>query len=160
MIATHYEGDGPDHVAKMWEDLQKIEDPTYLSNMKYAAFALGDLTYKHYCGFGKKFSKKLTDLGATLVYELGLGSNDQNKIETYFLKWKEGVWADVCANVSLKTEEQVEGEASKFIVQLEDGSQETPIDSLQGAQDYDVNSSVMLFSSEIHQRIRCENCAG
>lgn len=126
----------------MWENLQKIEDPTYLSGMKYASFCLGDLTYKHYCGFGKKFSKKLTDLGATIVNELGLGSNDQNKIESFFLKWKEGVWADVCANVPEKTGEQVDVESSKFVVQLESGSEETAIESLRGATDFDVTSSV------------------
>lgn len=126
----------------MWETLQKIEDPTYLNSMKYVSFALGDLTYKHYCGFGKNFSKRLTELGAKLVYELGLGSNDQNKIESYFLKWKEDIWPTVCANVPEKTEQQTEVETSKYVVQLETGSEETSIDSLRGTTDFDVTSSV------------------
>lgn len=134
----------------MWENLQKIEDPAYLSGMKYVGFCLGDLGYKYYCGFGKKFSKRLTDLGATIVNELGLGSNDQNKIESFFLKWKEGVWADVCANVSEKTGEQGEVESSKFIVQLESGSEETAIETLRGATDFDVTSSVPACLPEIH----------
>lgn len=61
-------------------------------------FALGDLTYKHYCGFGKNVDNKLKELGANSIHELGTGSNDQNKIDTFFEKWLEGIWGDVRSN--------------------------------------------------------------
>lgn len=99
IIATHYEGEAPDDSAPAWEEFSKITDPTCLSNLKYTGFALGDLTYKHYCGFGKLVNNKLEALGGKRIHDFGTGSNDQNKIETFFLQWKEGVWGDVMANL-------------------------------------------------------------
>lgn len=44
--------------------------------------------------------KKLEELGATRVHEVGLGDDDAN-IEEDFITWKERLWASVCENFDL-----------------------------------------------------------
>jgi len=39
-------------------------------------FGLGNKTYEHYNSMGKFVDKKLEDLGAERVFELGLGDDD------------------------------------------------------------------------------------
>ena len=39
-------------------------------------FALGNKTYEHYNKTGKDMDKKLEELGAERVFELGLGDDD------------------------------------------------------------------------------------
>lgn len=104
VIATHYEGEPPDDSASKWEELSGMKGECQLSGLKYMMFALGDLTYKHYCGFGKAVDQKLQEFSATAVRELGTGSNDQNKIDTFYEKWLEGIWGDVLANAPLNPE--------------------------------------------------------
>ena len=159
MLATHYEGEPPDDAVATWEKLCALADPTLLTGVRYLAFALGDLTYKHYCGFGKNVNKKLTELGATSIHELGTGSNDQNKVESFFLKWKEGIWGDVQANVPenrtfgksvIVSKTSGEKPGSKYIVSVERG-EETPLNAITNIENYDVTSTKYLkaFSATI-----------
>lgn len=39
-------------------------------------FGLGNKTYEHYNSMGKYVDKRLEELGATRVFELGLGDDD------------------------------------------------------------------------------------
>jgi len=164
VIATHYEGEPPDDAVPIWEKINALADPTMLSQLKYTGFALGDLTYKHYCGFGKNINRKLTELGATSIHEFGTGSNDQNKIETFFLKWKEGIWNDVLANVPANPNfgqgspthglrDASSKSDAKFIVTVEDRQTETPLDSITNYDAYDVNCSKYLkaFNAKVIQ---------
>lgn len=145
LISTHYEGDPPDDASPFWDSFSVLNDKSLLSGNKYLMFALGDLTYKHYCGFGKTLSKKLTELGASLLYELGLGSNDRNTIESQFIKWREGIWTDLLATAPNNTSNaQPAASKGKFIVSLETSGSETPISSIQAPEKYDVNASKFI----------------
>jgi NADPH-ferrihemoprotein reductase len=44
--------------------------------MLFQVFGLGNKTYEHYNEVGKYVDKRLDELGATRVYELGLGDDD------------------------------------------------------------------------------------
>lgn len=39
-------------------------------------FALGNKTYEHYNAMGKYVDKRLEELGATRIFDLGLGDDD------------------------------------------------------------------------------------
>lgn len=58
-------------------------------------FGLGNKTYEHYNKVAIYVDKRLEELGATRVFELGLGDDDAN-IEDDFITWKERLWPTVC----------------------------------------------------------------
>lgn len=92
-LATYGEGDPTDNAMEFYEWLQN-GDPD-LSGLHYAVFGLGNKTYEHYNEVGKYVDKRLDELGATRVYELGLGDDDAN-IEDDFITWKDKFWPAVC----------------------------------------------------------------
>ena len=49
---------------------------------------------------GKFVDKRLEELNATRVFELGLGDDDAN-IEDDFVTWKEKFWAAVCERYNI-----------------------------------------------------------
>uniref|UniRef100_A0A1L2EC44 NADPH--cytochrome P450 reductase n=2 Tax=Locusta migratoria TaxID=7004 RepID=A0A1L2EC44_LOCMI len=92
-MATYGEGDPTDNAMEFYEWLQN-GDPD-LSGLNYAVFGLGNKTYEHYNEVAKYIDKRLEDLGATRVYEMGLGDDDAN-IEDDFITWKDQFWPAVC----------------------------------------------------------------
>lgn len=150
VMATHYEGDPPDDASPFWDNLSALSEPQLFSLNKYFIYALGDLTYKHYCGFGKSVSKKLTELGATLLYELGLGSNDRNTIEAQFIKWREGIWTELL-KIAPKNETngQQPATGAKFVVSLENSGEETLLSSIEAPEKYDVNASKLIRAFDV-----------
>lgn len=57
-------------------------------------FGLGNKTYEHYNAMGKYVDKRLAELGATRVFELGMGDDDAN-MEDDFITWKDAMWPKV-----------------------------------------------------------------
>lgn len=92
-MATYGEGDPTDNAQEFYEWLQQGEGD--LEGMNYAVFGLGNKTYEHFNATGKYVDKRLEELGATRVFELGLGDDDAN-IEEDFLTWREHFWPAVC----------------------------------------------------------------
>lgn len=60
-------------------------------DMNYAVFGLGNKTYEHYNAIGIYTDKRLKELGANRIHELGLGDDDAN-LEDDFITWKESFW--------------------------------------------------------------------
>ena len=52
------------------------ENVSYSYTVVVQVFALGNKTYEHYNAVGKFVDKKLEELGAERVFELGLGDDD------------------------------------------------------------------------------------
>ncbi|CAB3373587.1 Hypothetical predicted protein [Cloeon dipterum] len=92
-LATYGEGDPTDNAQEFFEWLQNGDAD--LSGLNYAVFGLGNKTYEHYNEMGKFVDKRLEDLGATRVFELGMGDDDAN-IEDDFITWKDRLWPAVC----------------------------------------------------------------
>lgn len=98
-VATYGEGDPTDNALEFNEWLQNAS--SNLSGLNFAVFALGNKTYEHYNAFGKFVDKRLDELGANRVCELGMGDDDGN-IEEDFITWKEQLWSSVCANFNVQ----------------------------------------------------------
>ncbi|KAL1494726.1 hypothetical protein ABEB36_010276 [Hypothenemus hampei] len=92
-MATYGEGDPTDNAMEFYEWLQNGDAD--LTGLNYAVFGLGNKTYEHYNDVGKYVDKRLEELGATRVFELGLGDDDGN-IEDDFITWKDKFWPAVC----------------------------------------------------------------
>ncbi|KAM3962994.1 cytochrome P450 reductase [Aphomia sociella] len=99
-MATYGEGDPTDNAMEFYEWL-KNGDPD-LTGLNYAVFGLGNKTYEHYNAVAIYLDKRLEELGASRVYELGLGDDDAN-IEDDFITWKEKFWPAVCEKFNIES---------------------------------------------------------
>ncbi|RDD42884.1 NADPH--cytochrome P450 reductase [Trichoplax sp. H2] len=98
-MATYGEGDPTDNSQEFHDWLQ--QDGHNLSDLKYAVFGLGNKTYENYNTMGKYVDKKLSELGAERIFDLGLGDDDGN-IEEDFVTWKEKFWTSICERFGLE----------------------------------------------------------
>lgn len=85
-VATYGEGDPTDNAQALFEFLSNNECD--LSSLRYAVFGLGNKTYEHFNEVGKFMDKRLEELGAERVFELGMGDDDAN-LEEDFMRWRE-----------------------------------------------------------------------
>uniref|UniRef100_A0A6M2DVS6 NADPH--hemoprotein reductase n=1 Tax=Xenopsylla cheopis TaxID=163159 RepID=A0A6M2DVS6_XENCH len=92
-LATYGEGDPTDNAMEFFEWIQNGDAD--LTGLNYAVFGLGNKTYEHYNEVAIYVDKRLEELGATRVHELGLGDDDAN-IEDDFITWKDKFWPAVC----------------------------------------------------------------
>lgn len=99
-MATYGEGDPTDNSQEFYEWLQQGEAD--LSGIRYAVFGLGNKTYEHYNEIGVYVDKRLEELGATRIFELGLGDDDGN-LEEDFITWKERFWPAVCETFGIQS---------------------------------------------------------
>ncbi|XP_070591245.1 NADPH--cytochrome P450 reductase isoform X2 [Erythrolamprus reginae] len=98
-MATYGEGDPTDNAQDFYDWLQDTD--TKLSGIKYAVFGLGNKTYEHFNAMGKFVDKKLEELGAQRIFELGLGDDDGN-LEEDFITWREQFWPAVCEHFGVE----------------------------------------------------------
>ncbi|XP_058444522.1 NADPH--cytochrome P450 reductase isoform X1 [Malaya genurostris] len=92
-LATYGEGDPTDNCMEFYEWIQNND--VDMAGLNYTVFGLGNKTYEHYNKVGIYVDKRLEELGATRVFELGLGDDDAN-IEDDFITWKDKFWPAVC----------------------------------------------------------------
>ncbi|XP_062391923.1 NADPH--cytochrome P450 reductase isoform X1 [Sardina pilchardus] len=92
-MATYGEGDPTDNAQDFYDWIQAADDS--LEGVNYAVFGLGNKTYEHFNAMGKYVDKRLAELGAKRVFDLGVGDDDGN-LEEDFVSWKELFWPAVC----------------------------------------------------------------
>nr|XP_023662922.1 NADPH--cytochrome P450 reductase-like [Paramormyrops kingsleyae] len=98
-MATYGEGDPTDNAQDFYDWLQQGE--VDLSGVKYTVFALGNKTYEHYNAMGKYVDKRMEELGASRIFDLGLGDDDTN-LEEDFVSWREQFWPAVCEHFGVE----------------------------------------------------------
>ncbi|XP_050667173.1 NADPH--cytochrome P450 reductase isoform X1 [Leptidea sinapis] len=99
-VATYGEGDPTDNAMDFYEWLKNGEPD--LTGLNYAVFGLGNKTYEHYNAVAIYMDKRMEELGATRVYECGLGDDDAN-IEDDFITWKDKFWPAVCEKFNIES---------------------------------------------------------
>uniref|UniRef100_A0A3Q2NS41 NADPH--hemoprotein reductase n=1 Tax=Fundulus heteroclitus TaxID=8078 RepID=A0A3Q2NS41_FUNHE len=99
-MATYGEGDPTDNAQDFYDWLQENDDED-LSGLNYTVFALGNKTYEHYNAMGKYVDKRLEELGAKRIFDLGLGDDDGN-LEEDFISWREQFWPAVCEHFGVE----------------------------------------------------------
>ncbi|XP_046741099.1 NADPH--cytochrome P450 reductase isoform X1 [Diprion similis] len=97
-MATYGEGDPTDNAMEFVDWLKSGDGD--LTGLNYAVFGLGNKTYEHYNEVAIYIDHRLEQLGATRVFELGLGDDDAN-IEDDFITWKDKFWPAVCQHFGI-----------------------------------------------------------
>lgn len=69
VVSTFGEGDPPDDALAFHESLAELK-PGDLTGLSYAVFALGDIDYVLFCGFGNICDQLLTESGAHQLLEV------------------------------------------------------------------------------------------
>jgi sulfite reductase (NADPH) flavoprotein alpha-component len=67
VVSTYGEGDAPDTAARFAGRLMALQPD--LSHLHYAVLALGDRSYRNFCGFGRALDSWLADAGAIPLFE-------------------------------------------------------------------------------------------
>ncbi|TRY57975.1 hypothetical protein DNTS_027331, partial [Danionella cerebrum] len=98
-MATYGEGDPTDNAQDFYDWLQEADAD--LSGLQYTVFALGNKTYEHYNATGKYVDKRLAELGAQRIFDLGMGDDDGN-LEEDFVSWREQFWPAVCEHFGVE----------------------------------------------------------
>ncbi|XP_015223145.1 NADPH--cytochrome P450 reductase isoform X2 [Lepisosteus oculatus] len=98
-MATYGEGDPTDNAQDFYDWLQETD--TDLSGVSYTVFGLGNKTYEHYNAMGKYVDKRLEELGAQRIFDLGMGDDDGN-LEEDFVSWREQFWPAVCEHFGVE----------------------------------------------------------
>ncbi|BET26843.1 sulfite reductase (NADPH) flavoprotein alpha-component [Limnobacter thiooxidans] len=91
IASTYGEGDAPDSAAPFVSKVMQSR-PLNLTGLEFAVLALGDSSYKHFCGFGRAVFHRLQSCGARPLFDLvevDSRANDRSSkgIET----WRQGL---------------------------------------------------------------------
>ncbi|BEJ12801.1 hypothetical protein CspHIS471_0212610 [Cutaneotrichosporon sp. HIS471] len=118
VMATYGEGDPTDNAEQFWEfimeeNVQFSQGGDSLENLNYVIFGLGNRTYEHFNGVGRKLDAKLAALGAHRVGTLGEGDDDK-ALEEDYLEWKDPMWEDFANRMNV--EEGGAGDVADFVV--------------------------------------------
>ncbi|CDK26973.1 unnamed protein product [Kuraishia capsulata CBS 1993] len=90
LMATYGEGEPTDDAGDFFSYLD--DECENLENLKFACFGLGNSTYEIYNAMGKRTVARLTELGATLIGELGEGDDGQGTMDEDYLAWKDSLF--------------------------------------------------------------------
>ncbi|KAH3668046.1 hypothetical protein OGAPHI_001800 [Ogataea philodendri] len=105
LMATYGEGEPPDNAVEFFDYLEnECED---LSTVKFSCFGLGNSTYEFYNAMGKRTVSTLTEKGATLIGELGLGDDGRGTMDEDYMAWKDGLFDVLKDKLSLKEHDLV-----------------------------------------------------
>lgn len=89
VCATTGQGEVPDNMKTFWKFLLRKSLPlNSLSKLKYGVLGLGDSSYSKFNFVGKKLHKRLLQLGATPLIDIGNSSRTKSKKKIYFKKTK------------------------------------------------------------------------
>merc|ERR1719191_4745 len=92
LMATHGEGEPTDNAVPFYKFVEGERMGTNLKSLRFAAFALGNRQYQHFCAMGKWVDAKVSALGAERICPLGLGDDDDD-LDGDFERWRETLWA-------------------------------------------------------------------
>jgi NADPH-ferrihemoprotein reductase len=120
ILSTYGEGDPSDNTSGFWDWVNR-DSPLALSNLRFAAFGLGNSNYKYYNRVVDVAVQCLSKSGAKLLLPVGKADDAERSTEEDFLAWKDELFGVFRRDFGLE-EKMVEFQST--IVGTEDESLE------------------------------------
>lgn len=92
ILSTYGEGDPSDNTAEFWDWIHKTRNVS-LSNLRYAAFGLGNSNYKFYNRVVDVVVDVLDRFGAVSLMPVGKANDAEGTTQEDFMSWKEDLFA-------------------------------------------------------------------
>ncbi|PKX98619.1 NADPH cytochrome P450 oxidoreductase family protein [Aspergillus novofumigatus IBT 16806] len=92
ILSTYGEGDPSDNTAEFWDWVHKTQNVS-LSNLRYAAFGLGNSNYKFYNRVVDIVADALDRFGAKSLMPVGKANDAEGTTQEDFMSWKEDLFA-------------------------------------------------------------------
>mmetsp|Transcript_1048 Transcript_1048/g.1493 ORF Transcript_1048/g.1493 Transcript_1048/m.1493 type:complete len:684 (-) Transcript_1048:78-2129(-) len=133
LMATYGEGEPTDNARPFVDKLNEIyssrdEDPsntTFLADVDFAVFGLGNTDYEHYNAMGKFMDNILPKFGAKRVVNIGLG-DDNEDIEGDFQTWKDETFWPAMKKSYLSAESSIGKANGTDAKELQNGNPKFP----------------------------------
>ena len=87
MVSTYGEGEPSDNLGELWNWIGSTSN-VILSELRYAAFGLGNSNYKYYNAVVDHVTSRLQDFGAHQLLDTGKADDAQGTTEEDYLEWK------------------------------------------------------------------------
>ncbi|CAI5453044.1 unnamed protein product [Caenorhabditis angaria] len=97
VVSTTGQGEMPPNMRHFWRQLLRKSLPKdFLENLKVGVLGLGDSSYQKYNFASKKLYRRLIQLGAKMMLDLGL-ADDQHEIgiDGALIPWKTELWSKI-----------------------------------------------------------------
>lgn len=104
VAATTGDGDEPENMRNFWKFLLRRSLPlNSLENLQFACLGLGDSSYAKFNYAAKKLNKRLQQLGAKSLVELGLCDDQHDHgLSAVALPWMQQLWQQIEATLGVK----------------------------------------------------------
>lgn len=119
LTSTHGEGDPPQPGMDFFEFIEHNKAPK-LPDVRFAILALGDMSYEHFCGAGKRLDERFEALGAQRLHPRVDCDVDY---EEPAAAWSEEILALLAAQASAAAEPAAAQSATSMVTATDSGSQ-------------------------------------
>jgi NADPH-ferrihemoprotein reductase len=106
IVSTYGEGEPSDNLGELWNWLGSTKNEP-LSQLKYAAFGLGNSNYKYYNAVVDYVTTSLESLGARQLLETGRVDDSQGQTEEHYLEWKAALFGMLKTTLAYEEHEPV-----------------------------------------------------
>ena len=104
VTSTTGNGDPPNNAEEFWRFVRKRTHPKdLLSKTSFAVLGLGDTNYDKFCAAAKTIHKRLTELGGSEFYKMGLADESMG-LDSVVDPWIKGLWPAIAAAAAAATE--------------------------------------------------------
>eukprot|EP00823_Brevimastigomonas_motovehiculus_P002362 TRINITY_DN1453_c1_g1_i1.p1 TRINITY_DN1453_c1_g1~~TRINITY_DN1453_c1_g1_i1.p1 ORF type:complete len:690 (+),score=240.58 TRINITY_DN1453_c1_g1_i1:44-2113(+) len=89
IMSTYGEGEPTDNAKQFYDWINSnAHEKDELKHVNYAVFALGNRTYEQYCAVGRQVDKRMNELGANRVVDIGEGDDADGDTAEFWNAWK------------------------------------------------------------------------
>ncbi|KAJ5324424.1 hypothetical protein N7476_003024 [Penicillium atrosanguineum] len=152
IISTYGEGDPSDNTADFWSWINKASDVS-LSNLRYAAFGLGNTNYKFYNRVIDVVVEGMDKFGAKALMPVGKANDAEGTTEEDFMAWKDSLFEVFKGQLGFH---EVEAKHVPSLVIQEDESLE-PIDLHHGEPNSHIDAPKSAAQSSAVRTLKISN---
>ncbi|KAJ8686661.1 hypothetical protein QAD02_022455 [Eretmocerus hayati] len=157
VVSTAGQGDTPMNMKNFWKFLLRKNLPSnFLCHVKFSVLGLGDSSFEKFNFAAKKLNKRLIQLGATEIAQIGLADDQHDLgIDAVFAVWLEDVFNHICESyhISGKVNHAENGLVERFQVNVVEDEQ-VPDNQKEDIYIYEAERNEKLIITSVIENIR------